>query len=329
VDIINKYDFYLPKELISQNPIEPRDECRLMVLKENKIEDRIFRDIIDYLEKDDILVLNNSKVIRARLFGKKPTGGNVELLFIEKKDLPVFLVKGKNIREGMTVEIGEFVGKIIEKNGGMAKIDFKTDIKKLIEKYGKIPIPPYIKNDIKNPDMYQTVYSSEEGSIAAPTAGLHFTEDLLNRIKNKGVRIEYLTLHISYATFKHIEESEIKNKTLHEEIYHIPEETAEKINARNGRLFAVGTTVVRALESSSRNNKVYPGTFNTDLFIMEGYRFQSGIDGIITNFHIPRSSLIMLVTAFGGYERVMGAYKIAVEKGYRFFSFGDAMLIFR
>ncbi len=329
MDILEKYNFDIPKELIAQEPVYPRDECKLMVLKGNDIEHRIFKDIINYMEKGDVLVLNNSKVIRARLFGKKSTGGKVELLLIEKHEYPVFLVKGKNIKEGTTIEINEFKGKILEKNGGIAKIDFGVDIEKIIEKYGRIPIPPYIKKDLKNPEMYQTVYSAVEGSVAAPTAGLHFTEELLKKIKEKGVEIQYLTLHISYSTFKQLEYEEIVNKTLHEEYYHIPEETAEKINNRKGRLFAVGTTVVRALESSSKDNIVFPGTFKTNLFIMEGHKFQSGIDAIITNFHIPKSSLIMLVTAFGGYERVMNAYKVAIENKYRFYSFGDAMLIFK
>ena len=326
--IIEKYDYYLPKQLIAQRPVEPRDSSRLMVVG-NTIEHRHFYDIVEYLNENDLLVFNNSRVIRARVKGNKETGGKVELLFLSNEKDPDILVKGKNVRPGTRIYIGEIKGTVREKKEGICKIDFKDDVSNIIDKYGEVPLPPYIKEHLENSERYQTIYSKVQGSVAAPTAGLHFTENLLNSIQRKGVKISFITLHISYSTFKPLNESEIVEGKLHEEYYHIDDETAMTINNRQGRLFAVGTTVVRTLESSSKNGKIIPGAFKTDLFIREGYNFQSGIDALITNFHIPRSSLLMLVTAFGGYERIMNAYKIAVENNYRFYSFGDAMLIFK
>jgi len=326
--IIEKYDYYLPKQLIAQRPVEPRDSSRLMVVG-NTIEHRHFYDIVEYLNENDLLVFNNSRVIRARVKGNKETGGKVELLFLSNEKDPDILVKGKNVRPGTRIYIGEIKGTVREKKEGICKIDFNDDVSNIIDRYGEVPLPPYIKEHLENSERYQTIYSKVQGSVAAPTAGLHFTENLLNSIQRKGVKISFITLHISYSTFKPLNESEIVEGKLHEEYYHIDDETAMTINNRQGRLFAVGTTVVRALESSSKNGKIIPGAFKTDLFIREGYNFQSGIDALITNFHIPRSSLLMLVTAFGGYERIMNAYKIAVENNYRFYSFGDAMLIFK
>jgi len=261
--------------------------------------------------------------------GNKNTGGKVELLFLSNENDPEILVKGKHIRPGTDIFVGEFRGRVREKHEGICKIDFNADISEIIEKYGEVPLPPYIKEYLENGERYQTIYSKISGSVAAPTAGLHFTDNLIKKISEKGVNILFVTLHISYSTFKPLGEEEIIEGKLHEEYYQIPKETAISLNNRNGRLFAVGTTVVRALESSSAEGKLLPGAFKTDLFIKEGYTFKSGIDALITNFHIPRSSLLMLVTAFGGYERIMNAYKIAVEKKYRFYSFGDAMLIYK
>ena len=326
--IIEKYDYYLPKQLIAQRPVEPRDSSRLMVVG-NTIEHRHFYDIVEYLNENDLLVFNNSRVIRARVKGNKETGGKVELLFLSNEKDPDILVKGKNVRPGTRIYIGEIKGTVREKKEGICKIDFNDDVTNIIDRYGEVPLPPYIKEHLENSERYQTIYSKVQGSVAAPTAGLHFTENLLNSIQRKGVKISFITLHISYSTFKPLNESEIVEGKLHEEYYHIDDETAMTINNRQGRLFAVGTTVVRTLESSSKNGKIIPGAFKTDLFIREDYNFQSGIDALITNFHIPRSSLLMLVTAFGGYERIMNAYKIAVENNYRFYSFGDAMLIFK
>ncbi len=325
---IEKYDYDLPKQLIAQKPVEPRDSSKLMVVRDT-IEHRHFYDIVEYLNENDLLVFNNSRVIRARVRGNKDTGGKVELLFLSNEKDPDILVKGKKVRPGTKIYIGEIKGIVREKKEGICKIDFNDDVSNIIDRYGEVPLPPYIKEHLENVERYQTIYSKVQGSVAAPTAGLHFTENLLNSIQRKGVKISFITLHISYSTFKPLDENEIAEGKLHEEYYHIDDETAMIINNRQGRLFAVGTTVVRALESSSKNGKIIPGAFKTDLFIKEGYIFQSGIDALITNFHIPRSSLLMLVTAFGGYERIMNAYKIAVENNYRFYSFGDAMLIFK
>lgn len=325
---LDRYDYYLPKELIAQKPVEPRDSSNLMVVGD-KILHRHFYDIVEYLNENDVLVFNNSRVIRARVHGKKSTGGKVELLFLSNGNDPDILVKGKNVRPGTKILVGDIAGTVREKHEGICKIDFNDSISNIIDRYGEVPLPPYIKEKLENVERYQTIYSRIQGSVAAPTAGLHFTKELIDKIQAKNVIIKFLTLHISYSTFKPLDEKDIIEGRLHEENYHIPEETASAINNRKGRLIAVGTTVVRALESSVKEGKIVPGAFKTNLFIRDGYSFQSGIDAMITNFHIPRSSLLMLVTAFGSYERIMNAYRIAVEKRYRFYSFGDAMLILR
>ncbi len=322
---IEKYDYYLPRELIAQKPVEPRDNSRLMIVGRN-IEHRHFYEIKEYLDKGDILVFNNSRVIKARIHGKKVTGGRVELLLLSPSESK-FLVRGKNIKVGTEIIVGEYSGKVVEKEEGIAKIIFQVPVMEIVEKYGVMPLPPYIKEKLDNTERYQTVYASVDGSIAAPTAGLHFTERLLNELREKGVKFAYITLHISYATFKEIGNEELEKNRLHREYYTIPEDTADLLNNVDGRIFAVGTTVIRALESSTVDGKLVPGFAETELFIREPYNFKFRTDGLITNFHIPRSSLLMLVTAYGGYERVMEAYRIAVEKKYRFYSFGDAMLL--
>jgi S-adenosylmethionine--tRNA ribosyltransferase-isomerase len=227
------------------------------------------------------------------------------------------------------LKVGEYSGEVIEKEEGLARINFDAPIMEIIEKYGQMPLPPYIKEKIENTERYQTVFARVDGSIASPTAGLHFTEDLIKKIEEKGVKIAYVTLHISYATFKEIKNEDIEKGKLHKELYYISYDTADLLNNTEGRIFAVGTTVIRALESSSINGKIIPGYSETDLFIKEPYNFKFKTDGLITNFHIPKSSLIMLVTAYGGYDRIMEAYRIAVENKYRFYSFGDAMLILK
>lgn len=324
---LEKYDYHLPRELIAQKPVEPRDHSRLMVVGK-RIEHRLFYEILNYLEKGDVLVFNNSRVIRARIHGKKSTGGKVELLLLSPSESK-FLVKGKNIREGVMIKVGEYTGEVVDKDEGVAKIDFGVSPMEIVEKYGEIPLPPYIKEKIENTERYQTVYARVDGSIASPTAGLHFTQDLLKKIKEKGVNFAYVTLHISYATFKEIGEEEIEKNKLHREFYNIPEETADILNNPEGRIFAVGTTVIRALESSALNGRINPGFSETEIFIKPPYQFRFKTDGLITNFHIPRSSLIMLVTAYGGYDRIMEAYRIAVKEKYRFYSFGDAMFIIK
>ncbi len=328
---LRNYDFELPEELIAQEPTEPRDHARLMVLREG-IEHRYFYNLSEYMDKGDVLILNDTKVIKARIRGIKDTGGKVEILILERLGENYYrcLVKGKKIHPGSVLIFEDIKGVVREKNEGICDIEFSGDIMELARRRGEVPLPPYIKNPPKDAEeKYQTVFARREGAVAAPTAGLHFTPQLLKEIERKGVKIGYITLHVSYGTFKPIKTENIREHRVDEEYYIVGEEVAKLINEREGRLFAVGTTVTRALESSSKNGIIYPSQGYTNIFIYPGYKFQSGIDALITNFHVPRSSLILLVTAFGGYERVMKAYKIAIEKKYRFYSFGDAMLIFK
>ncbi len=328
---LKNYDFELPAELIAQEPVEPRDHARLMVLTD-KIEHRFFYNLPEYLERGDVLILNDTRVIKARLHGRKETGGKVEILILEKLGENFYrcLIKGKKIREGTQLIFDDITGRVLRKNEGICDMEFSEDVMELARKKGEIPLPPYIKNPPNDAEKkYQTVFAKKDGAVAAPTAGLHFTEELLRKIESKGVKIGFVTLHVSYGTFKPVKSEDIRNHQMEEEYYIVSEETADMINKREGKLFAVGTTVVRALESSSHEGIIYPSGGSTNLFIYPGYNFRSGIDALITNFHIPKSSLLLLVTAFGGYERVMKSYKIAIEKRYRFYSFGDAMLIFR
>ncbi len=327
---LDKYDFHLPEELIAQEPVEPRDHARLMVLHEN-IEHRFFYELPEYLKKGDVMILNDTRVVRARLQGHKSTGGRVEILILEKIDDGVYkcLVKGKKIKEGTQLLFESIRGVVLHKNEGICEIEFSGDIIELARKRGEIPLPPYIKRKLDEEEKYQTVYARKEGAVAAPTAGLHFTPRLLEKIKSMGVNIGYITLHVSYGTFKPVKAGDIRQHRMEEEYYMVSEDTAKLINLREGRLFAVGTTVMRALESSSSHGHVYASHGYTNIFIYPGYKFQSGVNALITNFHVPRSSLILLTTAFGGYDRIMNAYRIAVKKKYRFYSFGDAMLIFK
>ena len=328
---LKSYDFELPEKLIAQEPVEPRDHARLMVLRDG-IEHRFFYNLPEYLEKGDVLVLNDTRVIKARLHGHKSTGGKVEILILEKLGENFYrcLVKGKKIRTGTELIFDNIKGKVMHKEEGICDIEFSGNIMELARKRGEIPLPPYIKKKISDAEeKYQTVFARKEGAVAAPTAGLHFTPELLKKIENIGVEVLYITLHVSYGTFKPVKSEDIREHKMEAEYYIVSEKVAERINNRSGRLFAVGTTVMRALESSSRDGMIYPSQGYTDIFIYPGYEFQAGIEALITNFHIPKSTLIMLVTAFGGYERIMNAYRIAVEMKYRFFSFGDAMLIFK
>jgi len=329
---LNEFDYFLPKGLIAQEPAERREESRLMVLhRDGSIEHRVFKDIVEYLNEGDVLVLNETKVARAKLVGRKETGGKVELI-IEEKVEDYFCrcrIRATKPRVGNVLIFDGVKGRIVDKKGDVFFVRFDRKIDEILEEKAVLPTPPYIKKPIKDYSRYQTVFARKEGSLAAPTAALHFSSDLLRKILDKGVKIAKVCLHIGYGTFLKVKEEQIKEKKLHVEYFEISEEAAKTINRRKGRLFAVGTTVVRALESSSADRKVLPGRGFTDLFIMPGYRFKSRIDALITNFHLPRSSLLMLVCAFAGKERIMNAYKEAIAKRYRFFSFGDAMLIFR
>ena len=337
-------DFFyeLPQELIAQTPVEPRDSSRLMVLhkKDGRIEHRIFKDIIEYLNPGDCLIVNNTKVIPARIYGvKKETGAVVEFLLLKQKENNIWecLCKpGKRAKIGTEFVFGEGLTEcevIDVTEDGNRIIQFKCDSKDIytiLDRIGKMPLPPYITEELKNQDRYQTVYSKELGSAAAPTAGLHFTEELLEEIKAKGVNIGYVTLHVGLGTFRPVKVDDVTNHKMHSEFYQIPKETAELINEtkKNGnRIISVGTTSTRTLESvASKYGEIKEDEGDTEIFIYPGYEFKA-IDAQITNFHLPESTLIMLVSAFAGYDNVMNAYKEAVNEKYRFFSFGDAMLI--
>ena len=338
-----KSEFYydLPEELIAQTPIEPRNYSRLMKIdrKSGEIEHCHFYNLCDYLKKGDLLVMNDSRVLPARLYGiKEETGACVEFLLLEQKGdkLWEILVRpGKKAKPGARFSFGDgrLKAEIIETvEGGnrIAKFECEGNFFTALEEVGQMPLPPYIKEKLKDKERYQTVYSKELGSAAAPTAGLHFTKEMLSDLENMGVKLAYVTLHVGLGTFRPVKEDNVLEHKMHSEHYHLPKETADLIKqtkAEGGRVIAVGTTSCRTLESV--------GTFfddmdehegYTDIFIYPGYEFKV-IDGLITNFHLPESTLIMLVSAFLGYEKTMNAYKIAVDEKYRFFSFGDAMLI--
>ncbi|WP_069649386.1 tRNA preQ1(34) S-adenosylmethionine ribosyltransferase-isomerase QueA [Caloranaerobacter ferrireducens] len=340
---MRRQDFYfdLPEELIAQFPIEKRDSSRLMVLdkKTGAIEHKEFKDIIDYLNEGDCLVLNDTRVIPARLFGQKEkTGGKIEFLLlnrIEKDKWEVLVKPGKRARVGTTFIFGDGILKadVLEiGEEGIRIVEFKYDgiFEEVLDRLGEVPLPPYIKEKLEDRERYQTVYSKKEGSAAAPTAGLHFTEELLEKIREKGVEIVYITLHVGLGTFRPVKVDKLDEHKMHSEFFEVSEEAANTINEikkKGGKIIAVGTTTTRTLESSSNNEGfVVPKKGSTDIFIYPGYKFKV-IDKLITNFHLPESTLIMLVSALAGRENVLRAYNIAVKEKYRFFSFGDAMLI--
>ena len=333
---LSDYDYDLPKELIAKYPVEPRDSCRLMVLnrKDKTIEHRIFRDLGDYLEEGDLLVLNDTKVIPARLKGKKKTGANIEIFLLRPFSENIWEVLIKNIKrlkEGQEIIIAsDFKVKLLEKyEEGKAKVELiGENIKQLIEKYGHVPLPPYIEreDEEKDKDYYQTVFAKKEGAVASPTAGLHFTKELLEKLEKKGVKKAFCTLHVGLGTFRPIQTEDVTKHKMHEEFYQIPDETLkliEETKQKGKRVVAVGTTVVRTLETYAQTGKKEGFS---DIFIYPPYEFKV-VDALITNFHLPKSTLILLVSAFADREFILRAYKIAVEKKYRFFSYGDAMLI--
>ena len=338
---LSDFNYELPKELIAQVPIEKRDEARLMVLnKKNKtIEHKVFKDILDYLKPGDCLVRNNTKVIPARLYGiKEETGAKVEFLLLNRieGDIWEVMVKpGKKLMPGVNVVFGNGLLKaeVLEKiEGGnrIVKFYYEGIFNEILDQIGLMPLPPYIKEKLEKKEMYQTVYAKYDGSAAAPTAGLHFTEELLNKIKAKGVEIANVTLHVGIGTFRPVKEENIEDHDMHTEHYYIKEEDAEKINntrKNGGRIIAVGTTSCRVLESvADENGLVKEIEGDTNIFIYPGYKFKC-IDSLITNFHLPESTLVMLVSALAGREFILNAYNEAVKEKYRFFSFGDAMLI--
>lgn len=337
-------DFYyeLPKELIAQTPAEPRDSSRLLVLnKENsQIEHKHFYDIIDYLNPGDLLVCNDSRVLPARIFGiKENTGARVEFLLLKQVGTnrwETLCKPGKKAREGTKFTFGEGIlrATVVQvKDDGNRVVDFECEDNffATLDKIGQMPLPPYITEEPKDKERYQTVYSHELGSAAAPTAGLHFTKELMEKIKSKGVGIAYVTLHVGLGTFRPVKVDDVTKHKMHSEHYEISEESARLINEakKNGkRVIAVGTTSCRTLESvATLYGEIKPCDGFTDIFIYPGYKFKV-LDGLITNFHLPESTLIMLVSAFAGYDNIMNTYKTAVNEKYRFFSFGDAMFIY-
>jgi S-adenosylmethionine:tRNA ribosyltransferase-isomerase len=341
---INDFDYYLPEEQIAQHPADKRDASRLLVIdrKAGSLEHRHFYDILDYLDPGDCLVMNNSKVIPARLFGTKEiTGAKVEFLLIKRMNDDIWeaMVRpGKKLHVGDRVSFtndGSLSAKIIEHGEGGTRIvrfEYEGDFHEILDRIGRIPLPPYIEreSDDEDRERYQTVYCKEEGSVAAPTAGLHFTQELIEKARQKGVRIAYVTLHVGIGTFRPVKCEIIEEHTMHFEEYEIDEENAAIINETKkagGRIISVGTTSTRTVESaSSEDGTVLAGHGSTDIFIYPGYRFKV-IDSLITNFHLPKSTLLMLVSALYNRENILEAYKEAVEQKYRFFSYGDAMII--
>ena len=335
-------DFYydLPEELIAQVPIKKRDESRMMVLnKENKtMEHKEFKDILVYLKPGDCLVRNNTKVLPARIYGKKETGANVEFLLLNniERDIWESIVRpGNKLHVGTKVIFGDglLVAEIIDTmEGGTRKVKFTYQgiFNEILDQIGLMPLPPYIHEELKEKDRYQTVYAKYQGSAAAPTAGLHFTEELLEKIKEKGVEIANVTLHVGIGTFRPVKVEKIEDHHMHSEHFYIKSEDVEKINKakqRGGRIISVGTTSTRVLESiADENGLVREVEGDTNIFIYPGYKFKC-VDSLITNFHLPESTLLMLVSALAGKDYIMKAYEEAVKEKYRFFSFGDAMLI--
>jgi S-adenosylmethionine:tRNA ribosyltransferase-isomerase len=333
------FDYHLPESSIAQTPLEPRDSSRLLVLhrRSGELEHRIFRDVTDYLNPGDLLVLNQTRVIPARIFARKETGGRVELLLLRRRDTLIWeaLVGGKGLRVGkiVNVENGPSAEILEILEGSERLIRFSEPIEPYFPKVGNVPLPPYIHEKLNDPERYQTVYARELGSAAAPTAGLHFTPGLLEQVKALGARIAYVTLHVGLDTFAPVTEDDPETHKIHTEWCELPQETADLVNdtrARGKRVIAVGTTSVRTLESSAIVNRqssiVNVFTGPTSLYILPGYQFKV-VDAMITNFHLPKSTLLMLVSAFAGRERIIETYETAVREGYRFYSFGDAMLI--
>ncbi|MCJ8342603.1 MAG: tRNA preQ1(34) S-adenosylmethionine ribosyltransferase-isomerase QueA [Cetobacterium sp.] len=340
--MLSDYDYHLPEELIGQKPREPRDHSKLMVVNKEKeeIEHKHFYDIIDYLNEGDILVRNSTKVIPARLFGHKDTGGVLEILLIKRIDLNTWeclLKPAKKLKVGQKLYIGhnnELIGELIEiKDDGnrVLKFTYEGAFEEVLDKLGKMPLPPYIVESLSEKERYQTVYAIKGESVAAPTAGLHFTKELLEKIEKKGIKIIDVFLEVGLGTFRPVQTENVLDHKMHEEHFEIPEEAAKIINeakAQGRRVVAVGTTSVRALESSvDENGKLVAQGNDKNIFIYPGYKFKI-VDALITNFHLPKSTLLMLVSAFSNREFMLDVYKKAVENEYHFFSFGDAMFIY-
>lgn len=338
---LEEFDYNLPEELIAQVPIQKRDESRLMVVDREKrtIEDKVFRDIIDYLEPGDCLVRNNTKVIPARLYGKKDTGANVEFVLLKQLDGDIWesIVRpGNKLKPGSKVIFGDGLLKaeildVLEDGTRKVKFEYDGIFNEILDQIGLMPLPPYIHESLKENDRYQTVYAKYEGSAAAPTAGLHFTPELLKKIEEKGIKIANVTLHVGIGTFRPVKEENIEEHKMHTEHFYIKQEDVDKINEtkKNGKkVIAVGTTSCRVLETVADENTglVKQIESDTGIYIYPGYKFKC-VDGLITNFHLPKSTLLMLVSALADRKFILEAYNKAVEEKYRFFSFGDAMFI--
>lgn len=337
------FDYDLPQELIAQTPLKERDQSRLLVLdsKMGKYQDDYFYNVIDRLNPGDALVMNDSRVMPARLYGVKPeTGGHVEVLLLNNTDGDNWetLVKpAKRAKVGTEISFGD--GKLtatvteeLEHGGRMIEFHYDGIFMEILDQLGEMPLPPYIKEKLDDPEMYQTVYSREIGSAAAPTAGLHFTRELLKKIEDKGVKLVYLTLHVGLGTFRPVSEENIEDHKMHSEFYRLTEDAAKTLNevkANGGRIVATGTTSIRTLETigTKFNGEIRADSGWTDIFIKPGYKWQV-VDAFITNFHLPKSTLVMLVASFTGRENILNAYRHAVSEKYRFFSFGDAMFIY-
>ena len=338
-----KSDFYfdLPEELIAQDPLEDRSSSRLLTLDKHSgaVEHHVFKEIIEYLQPGDCLVLNNTKVIPARLLGEREgTGAHVEVLLLKRREGDVWetLVKpGKKCKPGTRLVFGDGLLKAevletVEEGNRLIHFEYDGIFEEVLDKLGEMPLPPYITHKLQDKNRYQTVYAKYEGSAAAPTAGLHFTKELLKKIEEKGIEIAYVTLHVGLGTFRPVKEENLLNHHMHSEYYQVSEEAAEKINRtkqNGGRIICVGTTSCRTVESAAdENGIIHAGCDNTEIFIYPGYKFKI-LDALITNFHLPESTLVMLVSALAGRERVLAAYEEAICEKYRFFSFGDAMFI--
>lgn len=338
---VKDFDYELPEELIAQDPLTDRSASRLMVLgrKSGMVEHRKFTDILEYLNPGDCLVINNTKVIPARLFGtKKETGAGIEILLLKRRENDIWetLVKpGKKAKPGTTIVFadGLLTGKVIdvaEDGNRLIQFSYEGIFEEILDRLGQMPLPPYITHQLQDKNRYQTVYAKHDGSAAAPTAGLHFTKELLEQVRQKGVEIAEITLHVGLGTFRPVKTANILEHHMHSEFYMVSAEAAEKINCARKlghKVISVGTTSTRTLESAAdENGMLHEKSGWTDIFIYPGYEFKV-IDGLITNFHLPQSTLVMLVSAFAGRDHVLSAYRTAVQESYRFFSFGDAMLI--
>lgn len=340
---LKKSDFYfdLPQELIAQDPLEDRSSSRLLVLDKEtgEMEHRVFHDIVEYLHEGDCLVLNNTKVIPARLMGtKKDTGATIEVLLLKRRENDIWetLVKpGKKAKPGTVITFGEglltgTVVDIVDEGNRLIQFSYEGIFEEVLDKLGEMPLPPYITHKLQDKNRYQTVYAKHEGSAAAPTAGLHFTPELLEQVKEMGVNIAHVTLHVGLGTFRPVKVDDVEKHHMHSEFYIVEEDQAKLINdtkKNGGRVIAVGTTSCRTLESATGEDGIVKATSGwTEIFIYPGYRFKC-IDALITNFHLPESTLLMLVSALAGKEKIMHAYEVAVQERYRFFSFGDAMFI--